>query len=211
MPDLPVITLDEERHLYTVDGVARANVTSALKILIEVEALDVFVDTTTHKHIPADMVRQAGGYGRAFHKGAAFIVNGKSIKYPPEMEDSFSELRRWRKVEQAVTVASEMRVYCPKLNVAGTLDWIGHLKRNDVLNLVDWKTSKYNLMVGPQTWAYASGYRAMTGYKGVIKRWAWIYDKSKGEYKFVELTDDIGDEHEFRSRLFDYFWRRRLR
>lgn len=203
------ITLDEATHTYEVDGVVKANPTTILETLIEVEALDVFVDTTTHKHIPADMVRQTGDFGRAVHKVAKLVMEDKKCRFPDEIKPAINELMRWRAEEQAVAIASEMKVYCPKLNVAGTLDWIGHLKRNDVLNLVDWKTSKYNLMVGPQTWAYERGYRAMTGYKGIIKRWAWIYDKSKGKFDFVELTDNLGDEHEFKARNYDFHWRRR--
>ena len=203
------ILLNEDIHQYTVDGVVKPSVTEVLETLIEVEALDVFVDTTTHKHIPGDMIRQAGDFGRAFHVGAKYIVEGKHIKYDPSLEQAFSELRRWRTEYAIETVASETRVYCPKLDVCGTLDWIGSLTRNRVLNLVDWKTSKASAgMVGPQTWAYESGYRHVTGYKGIIKRWAWVFDKAKGKYDFYELKDPY-DEHYFRAMNLGYKWRRR--
>ena len=217
MPDFtPIVRLDEEKHIYTVQTVedgpftVKASVTTILETLVYVERFDVYVDTLTGKDIAGEYVRQAGDFGRAFHKGANFIVHGKEIKEPPELKQAFGQLRGWMIKEEAYpTVASEMRVYCPKLDVCGTLDWMGKLKRNNVLNLVDWKTSKYNPMVGPQTFAYMEGYRAMTGYQGIIKRWAWIYDKSKGSYKFVELSDNIGDRDMFGSMNYQFRWRRK--
>ena len=201
------ILLNEELHQYTVDGVVRASVTEVLNEWLLVDGW--YVNIYSGVKIPQGVFEDAGDFGRAFHKGAKYIVEGKSIKYSPEMEQPFSELRRWVAKEEAVTAFAETRVYCPKLDVAGTLDWIGYLKRNRVLNLVDWKTSKYNPMVGPQTWAYEQGYRAMTGYRGIIKRWAWIYDKAKGSYKFIELSDNIGDRDMFGSMNYQFKWRRR--
>jgi len=220
MPDFtPVIRLEENEHVYTVqtepDGpfITKANVSTILETLLELEQFNSFVDTTTGNTIPGDMVRQAGGYGTAFHKGAHILGQGKQLdmgKLPEVLHHDINELIRWQRVEEVVTVASEMKCYCPKLDVCGTLDRVFHMARNDVLNLVDFKTSKVHPAVGPQTWSYEKLYRAMTGYKGMMKRWLWESTK-EGEYKFVELTDNLGDEHEFRSRLFDYFWRRRLR
>lgn len=201
------IKLNEELHQYTVDGTVKPSVTEILNEWLLVDGW--YVNIYSGQKIPQGVFEDAGGFGRAFHKGAKFIVNGKEIKYPPEMEASFGELRRWMEIEQAETAFAETRVYCPKLDVCGTLDWIGYLKRNRMLNLVDWKTSKDVPTVGPQTYAYESGYRAITGYQGIIKRWAWIYDKSKGEYKFIELIDSIGDEHYFKSMNYGFRWRRR--
>lgn len=204
------ILLNEELHQYTVDGTVKANVTSVLESLVKVERYDIYVDTLTGNAIPADMIEQAGDFGRGFHKVAKFVMEGKRCLYPGELKQSKEELVRWKVAEDAVTVASEMKVYCPKLDVCGTMDWIGNLKRNKVLNIVDWKTSKASAsMVGPQTFAYKRGYRAMTGYRGIIKRWAWIYDKAKGKFEFVELTDNVGDEHMFRSMNYSYCWKRR--
>lgn len=209
------ILLNEELHQYTVDGTVKPSVTEILNewLLVDGWYVNIYRKDANGEplRVPKDAFEGAGGFGRAFHKGANFIVNGKKVKYPPEMETPFSELRRWRTEYAIETVASEMKIYCPKLDVAGTLDWIGYLSPYDdkVLNLVDWKTSKYNLMVGPQTFAYEQGYRARTGYRGIIKRWAWIYDKARGEYKFVELQDSIGDEYYFKSMNFSHRWRRR--
>lgn len=203
------ILLDESTHTYTVDGVVKANVSTVLETLLELEQFNTFVDTTTGKTIPADMVKQAGDFGRAFHKGAAFVVQGKRISYPDELAHAFSELKRWMAKEKVVYEVFEMLGYSWKLDICGMLDLTYTVEGNDdVLHLVDYKTAKDAPMVGPQTWAYEQIYREMVGDKRIIKRHVLYMPKKDGEYKFVELKDST-DEHEFKARNYDYHWRRR--
>lgn len=159
--------------------------------------------------IPQGVFEDAGDFGRGVHKGAFYIAQEKEFHYPDELKHAFDELKRWFKVEARATVHFEMLGYSSKLDVAGTLDWIGHIERNKVLNLVDYKSTQIYPTVGPQTWTYEQIYREMTGYKGIIKRWVLYLPKKDGEYKFTELTDSIGDEHYFKSMNYGFRWRRR--
>ena len=203
------ILLDESSHTYTVNGTVKPSVTKVLETLIYVERFDVYVDALTGNTIAGDIIREAGDFGKAVHKAAALVMQGKNIKFDDALKHPISELMGWMSDYNVSPEMVEMLCYSHKLDVCGTLDWIGHINSNDVLNLVDYKTALHAPMVGPQTWAYEQCYRAMTGYKGIIKRWVLYLPKKEGEYKFIELKDPT-DEHEFRSLNYHYNWMRRV-
>jgi hypothetical protein len=207
------ILLNEELHEYTVDGVRKPSVTEILNTFVKVEFANVYVDTATGVTIPADVFEDAGDFGRAVHKAAKWIMEGGKISFPTVLDHAMSELVRWQYDNGIVPAYLETKIYSHRLDAAGTLDNMCEITQgrhaNDVINLVDYKTAASAPTVGPQTWAYKQGYREMTGYRGIIKRWCLYLPKKEGEYKFVELTDSIGDEHYFKSMNYAYHWRRR--
>lgn len=214
---MPEIRLNEELHQYRVDGHVKPSVTEILNewILVDGWYVNIFRKNSdgTPQKIPQGVFEDAGDFGRAVHKAAGFTMQNKSFNKPPAISHAMSELERWKHENGIVPSDMEMKGYSSKLDVAGTLDLTCLITKgphaNAHLNLPDYKTAAQAPTVGPQTWAYEQIYREMTGYRGIIKRWVLYLPKKDGEYKFVELRDNIGDEHMFRSMHYAFAWRRR--
>lgn len=208
----PTVTLDESTHIYKVDGVVKPSVTQVLNEWLLVD--NWYVNITTGVRIPQDSFEGAGDFGRAFHKAAKFIMQGKEIKYPPELDHAISELKRWKDDNGIIPIHLEMAGYSYKLDICGTLDIACHITKgrhaNDDLNIPDYKTTKIHPTVGPQVWAYEQILRSMTQYKGRLRRWLVEFPKKEGSYKFIELKDNLGDEHFFKSCNYVYCWKRRV-
>lgn len=207
-PVTPTILLNEELHQYTVDGTVKASVTEVLNEWLLIDGW--YVNIYSGVKIPQGVFEDAGDFGRAVHKAAKYVMGEKRITLPHEIAHAICELERWMKHNAIEPVHYEMRGYSKKLDVCGTLDLVCRSTAvPDQLNLVDYKTAAHAPTVGPQTWAYEQIYREMTGYQGIIKRWVLYLPKKDGEYKFVELTDNIGDRDMFGSMNYQFKWRRR--
>ena len=212
----PIIRLEEDSHIYTVQTEERGpftvkpSVTEILNewILVDGWYVNIYSDPKNPTKIPRDVFEDAGDFGRAVHKAAKFVMQGKQITLPHEIAHAICELERWMSDYKIEPVHYEMLGYSKKLDVCGTLDLVCRMGYQ-VLNLPDYKTAAHAPTVGPQTWAYEQIYREMTGYRGIIKRWVLYLPKKDGEYKFIELRDNIGDEHMFRSMHYAFAWRRR--
>lgn len=206
------ITLDEASHVYHVDGVQKPSVTEILNewVLVDGWYVNIYRKNSdgTPQRIPQGVFEDAGDFGRATHKAAAFTMGNKSFNKPPAISHAMDELERWMSDYKVDYEVFEMLGYSSKLDICGTLDLTCHMGYK-TLNLVDYKTATHAPTVGPQTWAYEQIYREMTGYRGIIKRWVLYLPKKDGEYKFVELSDNIGDRDMFGSMNYQFKWRRR--
>lgn len=208
----PTILLNEELHQYTVDGTVKASVTEILNewLLVDGWYVNIYRKNSdgTPQRIPQGVFEDAGDFGRAVHKAAKFVVQGKRITIPHEIAHAICELERWMRDYKVDYEVFEMQGYSSKLDVAGTLDLTCTFGNDEkVLHLVDYKTAAHAPTVGPQTWAYEQIYREMVGDNRVIKRHTLYLPKKDGEYKFVELNSNR-DEHAFKSANYIYHWRR---
>jgi hypothetical protein len=105
--------------------------------------------------------------------------------------------------ESGVTViASETRVYCSRLRVAGTLDLAAHWRKSECI--FDWKaTAIVPRTVGPQTAAYENLYRSMYG--GRTRR-RYVVQLRANDYRVLPLSDP-SDWNIFHSALNLHHWK----
>jgi hypothetical protein len=87
------------------------------------------------------------------HKYIALQLAGKS--WVPEdylLPEDMGYLKSWASWHDTLveeTVATEYRLFCDCYNFEGTLDWLGKLRGDDYLTVLDWKTP----VVEHKTWA----------------------------------------------------------
>ncbi|KKK45823.1 hypothetical protein LCGC14_3164840, partial [marine sediment metagenome] len=81
------ITLDEASHVYHVDGVQKPSVTEILNewVLVDGWYVNIYRKNSdgTPQRIPQGVFEDAGDFGRATHKAAAFTMGNKSFNKPP--------------------------------------------------------------------------------------------------------------------------------
>ena len=138
------------------------------------------------------MLRGAGGFGQAIHRGCELILHGTlewevvDPKYMPTLE----QFEKWVKDFDVKPEAVESRVYSRAFGYAGTLDFRGSVVGSPIA-LVDFKTSLSYGMAGVQTIAYDHAYIETYG-GDKADRYVLHLPKDGRPYKFkrVEMTGD---------------------
>lgn len=188
------LAFDKDQHAYTVNG---RSVPSVTQVLQPLELLD---------GIPADVLEHARIRGQHVHEAMALLVR-ESLDWDsldPELRPYIEGGKRFLDESGITVVASEYRVACAKLRLAGTLDLVGVLRNSEAL--LDFKaTATLPKTVGPQTSAYERLYRSMLG--GITRRRYCVLLKP-GDYKLHQLTDPA-DWSIFQSALNIHHWRNR--
>ncbi|CAO0822446.1 PD-(D/E)XK nuclease superfamily protein [Desulfarculales bacterium] len=147
-------------------------------------------------NIPPDLLQAAQDRGTKFHEVAAAYA----LKlWLPELRDDltgfFLSFSRWFDKFVVETVMVEQRLSHPTLYYEGTPDWVGRLKGDQGLTLLDWKTPHY----ASKGWRLQlAGYKALAEQAGhKITRVASLQPRRDGKVaKFIDypnsLTGDLG-------------------
>lgn len=192
-----IIEFNAARHTYVVDGVPCPSVTQVLE---PEQMLD---------GIPAVVLERKRLFGQHVHEAAAMLVRGELDwqRLDPALVVPMEGVRNFIRHSGFIVVASEFRVGCPRLRVAGTMDLRGIWKRREAL--VDWKsTSTLSRTVGPQTAAYDKLYRQSRG--GPAHRRYCVLLGEQFPLGFqAHALDDPADWNIFQSCLNLYHWRPR--
>lgn len=187
----PVLTFDEEPHIYRVDGREIPSVTQILKAAFP--ELWPWADEFALER------------GRKVHQAAHLWVIGDldaktlspylagyvaaAIRFLQETGFEFAT-RDGQK-------ASEVRMYSMIYDFAGTSDWIGTFERRSTV--IDLKTGEPGWPCGPQTWAYGQMWQEETG--EVIRQRFGLRLYDDGSYQLVPYKDNRNDQQDFLAAL----------
>lgn len=195
----PELQFDEPTHTYTRAGKLLPSVTTVLDDqLREMEG------------IPAHLVAAAGDFGQHVHQGCN-LINRNALAWDLLDDKLVPYLRgytRFLKESGIVVLASELRVYHPKLSYAGTLDLLALFPGRSLPNILDIKSPEVlPRSVGAQTAAYREAKIAMG--TPLDRRRYCLHLKGDGTYELKLLTDPA-DWNLFLSCLNVYKFRRKL-
>ena len=178
------IEFDEQKHLYTVDGVKMPSVTEILSPL-----------TARHYgEISKETLRLAADRGTAVHEACECLDYGLDIDedFPAEWlgyvrayAEFLNDYRpKWEGIEEMVY--HELQGYCGRVDRYGLID--------GKMSVLDIKTTatptKANYMAGAcQTVAYGNALQS-------VKKGFLLYLKKDGGYRLVD-TDEWAKKHDF--------------
>jgi hypothetical protein len=147
-----VLTFDEAKHEYRVDGRVVPSVTQILK--------RVFPDV--YSGIPAHILDRKARLGTAVHKTIELELAGR-LDYTTihaEVQPYFeSWLQWWESLANKSTLGSERRIHCEAGGYCGAIDWDGEIDGS--LWTIDWKITNHRMPTHRLQIAggYAFGYR----------------------------------------------------
>jgi hypothetical protein len=146
------LVFDQASHTYTLDGVKLPSVTEVLRPLENFDG------------VPRDALEHARLRGQHVHEAMALLVREDLdwLSLDPELVPYLEGGKRFLEESGITVIASEFRVACKRLRVAGTLDLLGVLRNSECV--LDFKAAAaVPLTVGPQCAAYEHLYRSMFG------------------------------------------------
>ena len=180
------IEFDEEKHLYTVDGVKMPGVTEILSPL-------------TAKHygdISKETLRLAADRGTAVHEQCELIDYGFEIdeEFPVEWDGYVNAYRSFLNDYRPKWQGIEEMVFCESDGYCGRVDRYGRI--NGKTAVLDIKTTssptKANYMAGAcQTVAYGNALKNVE--KGFL-----LYLKKDGDYRLVDCGE-WSKKHDFNA------------
>lgn len=154
------------------------------------EAIGAFTREAFAK-IPPHLLQVAQERGVDFHEFAAAYAQKLWTQEVSEAIAGYcGSFTRWFDKFVVETLAVEQRLHHPTLYYEGTPDWIGVLKGDTGLSLVDWKTP----FPASRTWRLQlAAYKALAEKNGfIITRVASLQPRRDGRTaKFLEYTDSL--------------------
>lgn len=197
---MPILTFDDARHSYHLDGKPVPSVTKVISNISE----DLMLSTP--------FIRKTV-IGTNVHRICEKINNGERVNIAALSEDVSSYVQGYISFLEAgeyTVEASELRVYSAKYRYAGTLDILARDKKGRRV-IMDIKTSA---LVSPTTAlqlsAYEHAYREMEGIKKSEKIGRiCIWLTGDGGYELIHYKDP-GDYNVYICKLVAFNWDRKV-
>ena len=180
----PKIEFDEEKHIYTVDGVRMPSVT---EILAPITA-------KTYGEISKEVLRMAADRGTIVHKACEEIDYGLETEVPVEYEGYVEAYIAFLNDYRPDWSGIEQMVYNGDCGYCGTVDRYGMMLGSEWV--VDIKTT-----TSPTKYTKMSGCCQTIAYRDAIvttKKRGLLYLKRTGEYSFVDC-EKWSEKHHFNA------------
>lgn len=157
----PDLTFNEDLHHYFWRGCRKISVSQVLQSVGTLDNESGYWNPVGYGKF-AKMYANSAEFGSAFHKIASGLLLGKTVKYPPEMEQWVAQFKRFLSCVPLIPLVDkngnpvvEYPMFSVKHGYCGTPDLIAYNAKREVC-VYDWKTSAahenhYNY----QTAAYA--------------------------------------------------------
>jgi len=187
----PVLTFEEEPHIYRIDGRIVPSVTQILKAVwpeIWPWASEFAMERGRKVHQAAHLWILGDLDSKRLSPYIAGFVAG-AIRFLQETGFEFAQIDG--------SPASECRMYSSIYDYAGTADWIGTYQRKSAV--IDLKTGEPGWACGPQTWAYSQQWQEMTG--EVVRQRFGLHLYDDGTYQLVPYKDHRNDQADFLAAL----------
>jgi hypothetical protein len=194
----PSLTFEEDAHLYRVDGRVVPSVTQIIR--------EVFPEAWPWSDEFA--MRRGAMVHKALHfwilgeldpKSVSSYIAGYVAAGVRFLSESGFEIAR----TPDGALATEVRMYSPTYDFAGTADLFGTLTRR--FACVDHKSGEPGWPAGPQTWAYSQLWQEMTGTFPRDRFALRLFDD--GSYQLVPYKSTRDDQADFLAAL--RVWNRR--
>ena len=198
----PVLHLDKEKHIYSVDGAIIPGTTTVLGEWIKCRywGEDVYVHALSGVIISGRIMREAAAIGTAIHEGMYYLLTGQGLDWStlhPSLLRPLREGERWIEEYKPQVILCEKPLYSTRFRYAGTPDiycTIRGLKRGHTA-LIDIKSGMWE-MVAEQLGAYEQLIREDLGVKGFIDHFMLSLHKTGKPYEFLRIS---------RPDAFQYF------
>lgn len=195
-----ILTFDEVRHAYLLDGKPVPSVTK-------------IISNVTEDMMMSNSFIKAGVRGTTVHSICEKINLGEKVNIEQLPEDIDRYVQGYLSFVQGSGYSvthSEMRVFSAKYRFAGTLDILARNKKGD-LALMDIKTSA---IVSPTTALQLAAYKMAVEEMGVlgkekIKERACIWLTGDNSYELIHYKDP-GDSNVFICKLVSHNWDRKV-
>lgn len=146
------LSFDSEAHEYRWNGRIVPSVTQLLKPL---QSFDM---------VPKHLLDAAAEFGTNVHRAVELMINGNLnwATLDPALEPYVKAADKWLNDTNAVVLGVEERFFNTDKRYAGTIDLVCRIPaKNDQVHIIDWKSAaSVPRTVGPQTAAYAKGYKS---------------------------------------------------
>lgn len=141
------LSFEEERHIYTVNGLIVPSVTQIMRPM----------SAQSYFSVDKEVLKQAADRGTDIHLAAELFATTRYRNCTPEVQPYFNSWLSWVEDVKPEFLALEYRFYHPALWYAGTVDCLANI--NGELCLVDYKsTAQINFAaVTVQDSAYEKG------------------------------------------------------
>lgn len=202
-----------QTHEYLWSGTPCPSVTQVLGEFVKIERgeYSYYVSTFNGNAINADLFDAAADHGSAIHSAARIILSHgpDALDWETLHVDLVATLKQFVAWADATVCPGpgivEQPMYSPKLNVAGTPDFIYPAWKNKT-QIFDFKTGAFDL-AGPQLAAYEAIYRDYAGVRinHRIERYVLHLPKDGSRYKVIPMKDPT-DIHYFKAKLYAYSW-----
>lgn len=195
-----MLTFDPEAHQYFWQGKPVVNVTRVIGDLIDLSG------------IPADTLETARQQGVAIHSMVELdCKDDLDVETLPEwMRGHHEAWRKFRADTGFELLASERRLYHPKIGYAGTLDLAGvmpNLRTSRFPAIVDVKRSLYaDPAAGVQTAAYEDAWNATEPIAHRARERYGLQLRANGTYRLHQFGD-ASDFNVFLACLTTYRWK----
>lgn len=199
---MPTLLLDDD-HKYTLDGKVIPSVTEIIGQFVR--SGEFYVNVFTGSTIAASVMHQAQDRGKAIHKAAKLILQGRLAwdKLDPSLVAPLRCFEEWFLRFKPKVIASEQSYYTLIWEYAGTPDLVC-LSQAGVLSIIEYKSSEAaGELAGPQLSAYEQLIRETDGIRGKIDRYVLTLPES-GRGSFELLENKVNDWNFFKSRLYTY-------
>lgn len=180
LPDTSkVLTFDEDKHIYRLNGIIVPSVTQVMKPLSD----------ETYRDVDSKVLRRAAGKGTAVHNAIENYLDFGIEDVDPDYSGYFTAFLRWFDEYKPRVIATEYRLYHKFMGYAGTADLICDI--GGKLYVIDYKTTQRieELLVKVQLKAYS---QALGSLGAEPKRAASLHLKKDGTFDFQ--THDGGVE-----------------
>lgn len=180
LPNLTEIDFDEERHLYTVRGVAYPSVTQIM------EPMSLML----YKGIPDGTLNNAADRGTRTHEQVSNYVTYGILEKDEDNGAYLDAFLDFERMYNPAWVASEYRVYHKILHYAGTMDLVGYITPDDGtgVDVIDLKcTAAYHgVMLATQIAGYVEALRSH-GIK--VRNRYGLQLLPSGKFRFEQVAD----------------------
>jgi hypothetical protein len=182
-----MLTFDDKDHIYRWNGEISPSVTQVIGEWREIVIYGVhyFVNVYSGDVISAERLRVAQEFGKAVHKAAFFLLKGTLDwdSLASELISPLKEIQRWASEHSVRPVLLETPLHSTQYAFSGTPDFVGYLRRDKHLSVVDYGTGAFG-MKGPQTAAYVQLYREYARDLKPIKRYV-LHAPKTGAYSLI--------------------------
>lgn len=180
LPDTSkVLTFDEAKHIYRLNGIVVPSVTQVMQPLSD----------ETYRDVEPRVLARAAGKGTAVHNAIENYLDFGIEDVDPDHMGYFTAFLRWLSEYNPQVLASEYRLYHKFMGYAGTADLICIIDGR--LYLIDYKTTQRieEMLVRVQLKAYA---QALASLGVEPRRTAALHLRRDGTFDFQ--THDGGAE-----------------
>jgi hypothetical protein len=168
------LVFNEEDHSYHLKGVRLPSVTQVINEWTEFEfyGQKYFLNRYNGTIITSERMDNARKIGKAVHRASKLVLENNLdwTALHPELVPYMKSIEKWASDFRVKPLVLETPMCSLRYKYAGTPDFVGHIKNDRFLTVVDFASGTYG-MKDVQTAAYEQLVKENLKYRGKVKRY----------------------------------------